>query len=348
MGKILITGMNQQQCTFDYYLKSRLQILNSHYSLVRCLRDMGYEVEQRTVTIGENLDDYEHVIVYIHNPAGFAGYVYNALWTINTRPDCILAFDDWQTESVYKGITSLDEPEKLFRQFIRDGHSLIPDNIEDYTNELLNGIEIIRSKQNRLLICAYEGGDLSLIVEDYPKDKVFGYNPNPYNLNRQVTKSAIDFGSNTPKERVFNFAGLIQDKTAKWLKHQKIEQTDWELKQYGSKKNKQERIKEPEMVNLFGQQWGILLPGYNHAGSGWWRLKVLQVADAGSIIIGEPKETIIYYGDEFLASIKAIDLVDCSDTELQEIARAQKEALYKLHPLDKRKEQEELLKCLNA
>ena len=42
MKKILITGMNTQQCKYDYYLSSQLQVIPSHYSLVRCLEDMGY------------------------------------------------------------------------------------------------------------------------------------------------------------------------------------------------------------------------------------------------------------------------------------------------------------------
>ena len=46
-NKILITGMNKNQCTEDFYLRQQLQVVPSHYSLLRCLRDMNYEVEQR-------------------------------------------------------------------------------------------------------------------------------------------------------------------------------------------------------------------------------------------------------------------------------------------------------------
>ena len=98
--KILITGMNQLQCTEDFYASQQLKVVPSHYSLIRCLRDMGHEVEQRVVNIGENLDKYDKVIVYIHNPSGFAAFVYNALYTIARRRDCTLAFDDWQTDSI--------------------------------------------------------------------------------------------------------------------------------------------------------------------------------------------------------------------------------------------------------
>ena len=52
--KILITGMNKNQCTENFYLRQQLSVVPSHYSLMRCLKDMGREVEQRLVKIGED------------------------------------------------------------------------------------------------------------------------------------------------------------------------------------------------------------------------------------------------------------------------------------------------------
>lgn len=341
MKKILITGMNKLQNTKDFYLNQQLKVVPSHYSLIRCLEDMGYEVDQRHVIIGETLEEYDEVICFIHNPAGFAGYVYNALWAIHARPDCILAFDDWQIESIYSGILSLEDPDKLFRPYIKDGHKHIPVLIEAIEATLIESIKKIQSKTNRMLISAFKG-DLSLLL-DYPSELLFQYNPNPYHLNRQV---AYDFFDEPEKERVFNFAGLVQNKTKKWLKNLNIEQTGWDLKLYGSRKDGQDRLTEDLMVNTYGKQWGILMPGYVHAGSGWWRARICQVADAGSILIGEQKEMMVYYGDESLANINPMDLVSMTDNQLTELAAAQKEAVYKIHPLNKDIQQMEILLCL--
>lgn len=339
MKKILITGMNKNQCTEDFFLRQQLKVVPSHYSLIRCLRDMGYEVEQRPVVIGEKFEEYEHVIVFIHNPSGFAGYVYNALWAIFIRPDCILAFDDWQTDSIYKGILSLKDPKKLFRQFVLDSHKHIPNGIEKLEKYLVQAIEQIEKKENRMLISAFAGGDLSLLI-DYPnKDLLFGYNPNPYHLNRQPTFEG-------EKVREFNFAGLIQGKTKKWLATQEVDKTDWKLNLYGSRKDGQDRLTEDKIVDVYAEQWGSLMPGYFHAGSGWWRARPLQVADAGSIIIGEPKEMEILYGNEKLAGLKATQVAQMTDDQLKQIADAQKNLLYDLHPLNKEVEQEELNKAL--
>ena len=236
--KILITGMNKQQCTEDYYKTSQMKIIPSHTSLLACLRDMGHTVEQRIVNIGEDLSSYDRVICFIHNPSGFAGFVYNALWIISQRADVIFAMDDWQTESIYQGILGLKDPSKLFRQFVKDSHKNIPDDIENYEALLMSGISRIESKQNKMMLSAFSGGDLGLLV-DYPVENLYGYNPNPYHIHLQAHRSQSLFGDELAKERVFNFAGLIQDKTKKWMKKQDI--SGWPLRQYGSRKDGQDR-----------------------------------------------------------------------------------------------------------
>jgi hypothetical protein len=339
--KILITGMNKQQCTENFYKTSQLKVMPSHVSLIACLRDMGHEVEQRIVTIGEDLSSYDKVICYIHNPSGFAGFVYNGLYTISSVESerLILAFDDWQTDSIYKGLMALQDETKLFRDFVKNSHNHVPDDVEKYKETFLEALQIIESKSNRMLISAFAGGKLDLLI-DYPEELMYGFNPNPYHINLQSNFNPLF----DEKQRVFNYAGLIQDKTKKWIKDQNI--GDWELKKYGSRKDGQDRVIEPEMVNIYGQQWGILMPGYFHAGSGWWRARPLQVADAGSILIGDWKEMVLYYDDDELASIKAHELIMMSDNQLKLVAAAQKKALYTAHPLDKDIQQEELKKVL--
>lgn len=334
--------MNKLQCTRDFYLEQQLKVIPSHYSLIRCLEDMGHTVTQRHVEIGETLDEFDEVIVFIHNPSGFAGYVYNALWAISQVPNCILAFDDWQTDSIYSGLVALKDPAKLFRQYVKDSHKFVPADVEKYERTFLESIDKVESKTNRMLISAFSGGDLSLLI-DYPKKLLFPYNPNPYHLNRQPEVNPL---FPEPRERVFNFAGLVQDKTKKWLKAQGVDKHSWPLKQYGSRKDGQDRVTEDVMVTIYSQQWGILMPGYFHAGSGWWRARPLQVADAGSILIGEPKEMMLYYNDERLANIQAKDIVDLSDSELEQLAKDQRDALYQSHPLDKDIQKAELNACL--
>ena len=90
------------------------------------------------------------------------------------------------------------------------------------------------------------------------------------------------------------------------------------------------------------------MPGYFHAGSGWWRARPLQVADAGSILIGEPSEMIIYYKDEQLAKLTANQVEAMTLQQLIEVAMAQRDAIYKHHPLDKRIQQLEIAALLSC
>jgi len=364
--KILITGMNKNQVTENFYLRQQLKVVPSHYSLLRCLRDMGHTVEQRLVKIGENLSEYDKVICFLASPRQALQLAfYNGLWAIHNTPKdrLVLAFDDWQTEDIFKGIASCTTAENLLKEFtIGQNKGTDPDIsldvLKPHTDVLLETINYIGKKEAPVLLSVFAGGDLTKLIE-YPADKLFGYNPNPYHRNRvpgdlgdiefedldfmqQQTASTADddFVSPENKIRCFNFASLVQGKTAKWLKKQSINK--WNIEFFGSRKEKQRRLGEGDMCKVYAEQWGCLMPGYIHAGSGWWRARPLQVADAGSIIIGDLDEMSILYNDNQLASLKAGDIEDLSTQELIDVATAQREALYTTHPLDKTVQQKEL------
>lgn len=385
--KILITGFNKNQCTRKFYLRQQLKVVPSHYSLFNCLTDMGYEVEQRQVVLGEDLTSYDDVIVFIAGPRQLvATTVYEGLYAIGMRPDCILAFDDWQVPDLFKGVAKCQDEKELFAQFILDVNKKTIADVIGYTLIFLNAINTIVAKKNRMLISAFQTGHLNdpsfgphLLFDkiNYPQDRLFVYNPNPYHRNRtwvdlhhegaedptwnpNIERLFVQEDYELPKrERKFNFASLVQSKTQKWLKKQGYtgnpkndEEGDiggWKVDLYGSKADTQKRLTEDEMVKVFYTDWGCLMPGYEHSGSGWWRARPLQAADARCILIGDPKELAVYYGKRFsYLELTAKDIVNASDEELDEIAEAQAQALYRLHPLDKLIEQEELTKVLEA
>ena len=208
------------------------------------------------------------------------------------------------------------------------------------------------------MVSAFAGGDMSTLELNWKEENVFPFNPNPYHLNRRSDNGygtgvmALDgfFGDTPDKEMKWNFASLVQEKTRKWLKAQQPDDWKWEIVYYGAKrgKYKSERKTEPEMVKVFEQQWGCLMPGYFHAGSGWWRARPLQVADAGSIIIGDKPEMMVYYQDEALAGLRVQDVEAMDATQLAQTAKAQRDALYDNHPLNTFVQQEEMTRVLRA
>jgi hypothetical protein len=370
MKKILITGMNKNQCTKDYFLTQQLQVVPSHYSLIRCLEDMNYEVEQRPVMLGEDLSSYHEVIVYIHSIQAFCQFLWSGLYAINARPDCIVAFDDWQFNQIMYSFKQyrkdlVEKPEKVFRQYLFELWQGKEDKetVMKYNQNYIDACDLILKKENRILVSAFARGDIDLLDLGWEKDKIYTYNPNPYHLNRNFENNyskeaniflffdGVDRVLPSEKLREWNFASLVQMKTREWVKTQDVK---WKINYYGAKRGefKCERKTEPDMCRVFEEQWGCLMPGYFHSGgeysAGWWRARPLQVADAGSILIAEKGDMNVYYRDSYLASLKASDIESMDLTQLTQTAAAQKEAIYYNHPLDKSVQREELQKILAA
>lgn len=360
--RILITGMNKGQITKDFFLNQHLKIAASHYSLIRCLEDMDYDVEQRAVLFEEtSLDQYEEVFFYIHSPTSFCQNLYLGLYTISLRPNAILAFDDWQIDQIYSGIErikqELEDPNSnVFRQYLLDQQHIKYDVsvYEKYRSKMIDGANILLNNDSRFLISAFSGGDISLLGL---KKKIFTFNPNPYHYNRTPENNFLthkqslfreEITKNEDKKLEWNFASLMQNKTKKWLKNQNIK--NWPINMYGQLKGeeKNERLTEDEMCRVYHQQWGCLMPGYFHAGSGWWRARGLQCADAGSILIGDKKELFVYYNDIYLCNKTAYDIEQMDLSQLINFAKLQKEAIYDNHPLDKNITRNEIRKIMES
>lgn len=369
MKKILITGMNAAQCKRDYFLQQELQVVPSHYALIRCLEDMGYEVEQRAVALGEDLSQYDDVIVYMHSIQAFCQRLYGGLYAIAARPDAILAFDDWQVDQIYRSFddylgdlqnhkTDAEGKSGPFREYLLSLYqgSESKEEIEKYKDMYVEACKIALAKKNRLLISAFDRGDLGLLKLEWDPSRVYRFNPNPYHLNRAPTNGygeegslaafADDVVNPVDKIREWNFASLVQKKTKKWLQQQNIKK--WKINYYGARRGeevKQERLTEADMCRVYSAQWGCLMPGYFHSGSGWWRARPLQVADAGSILVCDEREGKVY-GDAYL--LKAGEVEEMNLEQLIKTARMQKECLYDNHPLDRKVTRAEISAILGA
>lgn len=355
--RVLVTGMNTAQTTEDYFLRQEVKVVPSHYSLIRCLRDMGHEVEQRHVEIEEDISGYDEVIVYLHSPKGFCQRLYSGLWALYSRPDAVLAFDDWQVDQILFSLKSirdgmlgqtLSDP---FKAYLVDMQNTKYEQgyLDKFKKQFVEGADVALAKSSRLLVSAFAGGDLEKLNLKW-KGRMVRYNPNPYHLNR---KRENNFGLEgvlgweepveaTDKKMEWNFASLVQAKTRDWLKKQNSD-WQWPINYYGAKKGefKCPRLTEDEMCEVFERQWGCLMPGYFHSGSGWWRARPLQVADAGSILVCDPEEGAVYYGSRL--HVPSASFIENLNVEgLASLAKWQKELLYDKHPLDKAVQRTEL------
>jgi len=72
-----------------------------------------------------------------------------------------------------------------------------------------------------------------------------------------------------------------------WATQQNLK---WPIHSVGGKSLGQPRILESDVVWQYGSYKGVLCPTYAHAGCGWWRVRYLHAAHAGSILGGDPTE----------------------------------------------------------
>lgn len=357
--RVLITGFNAEQNTPNYYQRKQLKIVGSHYSLTECLRDMGYEVDHRPVEQTESLDSYDHVFIFLHSPKAFCQRLYSGIAALHARPDAIVAIDDWQVNQIIGSLEIFrddlrDRPDAAFKDYYFDLYQGTEPREQLITrrDEYLDAMNMLLERQQRMLISAFAGGDLSKLQLDWPLERVFAYNPNPYHLNRtpennygESSSSLADFFEEDEKDRAWVFASLVQNKTRSWLKKQKV---TWPVKIFGAKRgeHKSIRLTEPEMCREYGKNWGCLMPGYYHAGSGWWRARPLQVADVGSILICDEAEARVY--GEAYVGVTAESVEAMTDAELYMLAKNQRECLYDKHPLDRAVQRAEIQRVLDA
>jgi len=322
---------------------------------------MDFKIEQRHVVPGEDISKYDHVIVYLHSPQGFCQRIFDGLWALSQRPDAILAFDDWQVKDIYNGVVgygkSLQErPESAYRGHILDQYHTVKDvaQVKKYHQAYVDACEMVGEKKNKVLYCAFAGGDLSKIL-DYPQELVYSFNPNPYHLNRGWQNNyGIESGgledffdepaypSADKKEKAWIFSSLVQTKTRKWLNKLDLE---WDTRIYGAQRGafKTERLTEDKMVQAYETTWGNLMPAYDHKGSGWWRTRVLQCAEALSITVCDPEEGKVY-GEEFVLTPAEVEAMDTD--QLWKKANAQRENFLDIHPLNKDVTKQEIMEVL--
>jgi hypothetical protein len=196
---------------------------------------------------------------------------------------------------------------------------------------------------------------MSLVDIGYSDNRVFTFNPNPYNLNRRPDNGFGEglglYGekiiSPEDKKKTWCFSSLVHNKTRSWL-DKRADDLKWPVEHFGSRRGKYKctRLKESKMVETFMENWGVMASMYYHAGCGWWRPRVLQTADVGSILVCDSKEGAVY--SDAHVGLDPVSIENMSIAELADLAKRQREGLYDRHPLDKAVTRRELLSVLEA
>jgi len=327
--RILITGITDLHCTEDYYLRQQLKVVPSELALVRILRELGHTVEQRPVTWGEDLDAYDKIITYVCGTDSFiAHHTTGVLWTLK-RKDTLLAFDDWQTDrsiqdGTFKGYA------KWKPSFVSQmaGLEHLRDELDELHHDWCNNRNVLSPM--------FSNGDMNLLFAKSNRSKkkgdwyrsqnitIHGYDPNPW-LPGRVPNEQV---SEEDRKNEWIVAGLNQASRSymnKW-------EPSWPVIELGGRGENGIRMTEPEAIEWFGNYWLHGMPGYSHAGSGWWRSRPSQLAGHGVVTYCDPKEGAVYGPSWVIKDPLALEAM--SQSELSDLGRRQADEFFQRHPID--------------
>ena len=326
--KILITGFNALTIGTA---KSPLNIATSARILPGVLRDLGHEVTQKAIIPGEDVSQYDKVIVYVFGPNSLsARYWYGAAYTITQRPDAIISIDDHQTKETVSGFGTFSRGHwRIWKKFSQAGNPVGKaywDEAQPYKKEIEDLVDTFAFDEwpHKLLIPAYDGGNYEAL--GLKAKEITNWDPSPYTNSYLNDPKGVDLFSQEPivkKEKAWIMASLLSKMN--WLKKQTF---NWPIKTFGNIKEGQTRLKEHELYQEYRKHWGILSPPHSHTlnGSGWWRVRYNMACDAESILLGHPSETKVL-GDGYNIDVDNIE--NKSDQELKEIVSYQKESFIK-------------------
>jgi hypothetical protein len=314
--KVLISGVNPKQAGHT----PRLAYISFIEAVVKGLQP-NHQVELRPINLGEDLTQYDRVIIFLATMRGFLSvHTLGTLWGLYAGGAKVtIAFDDWQVPQAVGGIKSLAaQREEIIAKNPFNYRQI--ENFPQFKAQCWSALDtLIKDEwQWPVLIPAYAGGKTELF--GIPKSKIFTCNPSVLFKGKY---GWVDEKAPVQKNEQWILAALHDH--SRWLKKQGAA---WPVHQYGHKKQKQERIPEPGIYEKYKESWGVLSPAYKINGSGWWRARYGLAADALSVIVGDQTEMAMFNNEAYSLISKASIVEKLSSEERLELAVAQREAYY--------------------
>lgn len=310
--KILLSGMTKMQANRP----RRREYNTSIAALYQALIAAKHQVDWRSVGYDEeDLEKkYDVLLLGLGTMSEFScTNLYEIL--LASRYDNVIYFvNDWKANATIKLLETGD----IFRDFVLRNNATVPEKREQLVKDEKK-IERCRAKMFRfggenLLGPFFNWGDRDIITNGTPFTKIHEFNPTIYYMKHWDGK--IEVPAKKTKQWVY---GALSD-YSKW--HTKLG-ASWPIRAF----NKKTFIPEPELVELYAQSYGLLLPKYKASGSGWWRARYCHGMLCQNVIHGDETEL------RELNLWDAIDYIEgLSNKRLTELARVQKETIMKLTP----------------
>jgi hypothetical protein len=328
--RLLMTGFTKQACNDTK--RKRVERIEPNTEMAGLLRNYGWDVTQRPVVPGEDLSDFDAVWVSIGSPPGSTGakHAPGGLWTLNYASErgipTVIYVEDWDGNKLRNG----------FRYFAKTGVRQLAKMMGCeplYLNTdaaIRHGDEIIAMahqvidagsplwQRAVLATWQFQGlGDSDLLRRSFVGVPFMGIDPSP--LIMPIAKGVVPNGI---RERQWILAALTSHSN-EWADGQRL---NWPVERYGWAKTRQPVLKtEREVAETYARNWGVLCPEYYHAGSGWYRPRMVVAAAVGAVVLCGPTDAAMY-GEAYQVNARQVERL--SDAELRDLAAAQRETLW--------------------
>lgn len=321
MAKILFTGMTSSHISGEHNM-----YISPATLVVSALRELGHDVQRRPTRLGEDLDRFDRVFIFLAPPLSInTRHTLSALWAMRLRPDAIFALDDWQVRELISQLASVArDPEK---QLLMRGKS------EKFKAAIVNtkvGLKEVwadpdlaaklvaqfyawaNEPWHRLVMPLFPWHDLSKFDAWLPARVAHPewWDPSGYlpTLRREWKKP----GEWQGRHDRWVLAAISKNQEA-WVARLG---NRWPMLRYGLKDGGDGRLSEPEVEGVYASSWGSVATPYYHAGSGWYRHRFVHAAAAGLILLADSREVEKMPGGHLRAAelgapgIEALSLAD--------------------------------------
>lgn len=282
----------------------------SVWAVARACEILGYACDVRVVVAGEDLSGYDALFVEIPNPSWVtARYAAGALWTLRQREDAVALYTHLDPRALFGGLRKLvEDPTLLERR----------KNVYErkYLSDVMVAAALLLSGSGpwRNLTHAHPWGDRRLLLDDCPFDDIITFDPS--NLLPTVDPT-LTFA---PRERERHWIHAAWEDQRKWIAAQDLR---WNVETYGRRSNGAiAKLSLPELMNRYAERWGALVHPYPHAGSGYFRSRLVHALRGGALLGVNEKDAASMNEDLFPPPR---EVEEWEARELDDIAAAQRE-----------------------
>ena len=290
--KILFTGCTRKQYDPTASTRARVDRIDDCTIMHNALTQIGHEVVRRNVTWGEDLSEFDLII------AGVAAFgssttsnITNVLYVFTCDKPVLILHEDWkihQTMSSYRSAIECDDEKfkkDLFKKWSAGNYFYEGVGNTNFDITKIKPIlqTIVDGKYPRL-IPKFKWGDVSIVADilNVKPENIYGVDLTPYVLEAENIQPL----GPVKKEMKYMLATLADHSS--WVKRLKLKCA---VDYFGCKSLKTEILKnEYAVYEKTNSYYGVLCPKYNHAGSGWFRMRYIYAAYNKNLIVMDEKD----------------------------------------------------------